>query len=76
LANALIVSKRPGSGFVFQKLLRSGLNIFVRKTRAWCRRWCREVQGLVATNPEGDFEMDVVGVVPSVPFEPETDLYG
>ena len=34
------------------------------------------MQGLIATNPEGDSKMDVVGVVPSVPFEPGTDLYG
>ena len=33
------------------------------------------MQGLVATNPEDDSKMDVVGVVPSVPFEPGTDLY-
>ena len=34
------------------------------------------MQGLVATNPEDISKMDVVGVVPSVPFEPGTDLYG
>ena len=34
------------------------------------------MQGLVATNPEDDSKMDVVGIVPSVPFEPGTDLYG
>ena len=33
------------------------------------------MQGLVATNPEDISEMDVVGIVPSVPFEPGTDLY-
>ena len=40
------------------------------------RRWSSEVQGLVATNPEDISKMDVVGIVPSVPFEPGTDLYG
>ena len=34
------------------------------------------MQGLVATNPEDISKMDVVGIVPSVPFEPGTDLYG
>lgn len=34
------------------------------------------MQGPVATNPEDISKMDVVGVVPSVPFEPGTDLYG
>ena len=34
------------------------------------------MQGLVATNPEDISKMDVVGIVPSVPFEPRTDLYG
>ena len=28
------------------------------------------MQELVATNPEGDSKMDVVGIVPSVSFEP------
>ena len=51
---------------------------FVRfvKSDFWIRRWSSEVQGLVATNPEDISKMDVVGIVPSVPFEPETDLYG
>ena len=44
--------------------------------QVWIRRWSNEVQGLVATNPEDDSKMDVVGVVPSVPFELGTDLYG
>ena len=35
-----------------------------------------EVQGLVATNPDDISKMDVVGIVPSIPFEPGTDLYG
>ena len=47
-----------------------------REKRFWIRRWSSEVQGLVATNPEDISEMDVVGIVPSVPFEPGTDLYG
>ena len=34
------------------------------------------MQGLVATNPEDISKMDVVGIVPSVPFGPGTDLYG
>ena len=34
------------------------------------------MQGLVATNPEDDSKRDVVGVVPSVPFEPGMDLDG
>jgi len=34
------------------------------------------VKGLVATNPVVISKMDVVGIVPSVPFEPGTDLYG
>ena len=34
------------------------------------------MQGLVATNPEDISKMDVVGIVPSVPFERGTDLYG
>ena len=34
------------------------------------------MQGLVTTNPEDISKMDVVGIVPSVPFEPGTDLYG
>ena len=34
------------------------------------------MQGLVAINPEDDPKMDVVGIVPSVPFKPGTDLYG
>ena len=32
------------------------------------------MQGLVATNPEDISKMDVVGIVPSVPFEPGTDF--
>ena len=40
------------------------------------RRWSSEVQGLVATNPEDISKMDVVGIVPSVPFETGTVLYG
>ena len=32
------------------------------------------MQGLVATNPEDISNMDVVGIVPSVPFKPGTDL--
>ena len=47
---------------------------FVKRVRS--RRWSSEVQGLVATNPEDISKMDVVGIVPSVPFEPGTDLYG
>ena len=38
--------------------------------------WSSEVQGLVATNPDDISKMDVVGIVPSVPFEPGMDLYG
>ena len=34
------------------------------------------MQRLVATNPEDISKMDVVRVVPSIPFEPGTDLYG
>ena len=34
------------------------------------------MQGLVATNPEDISKMDVVGIVPSVPFGPGLDLYG
>ena len=49
---------------------------FVRKKRVRSRRWSSEVQGLVATNPKDISKMDVVGVVPSVPFEPGTDFYG
>ena len=48
---------------------------FVEK-RVRSRRWSSEVQGLVATNPEDISKMDVVGIVPSVQFEPGTDLYG
>ena len=33
------------------------------------------MQGLIATNLEDISKMDVVGIVPSVPFEPGTDLY-
>ena len=76
MSNALIVSKRPRSGLISRKLLRSGLNVFVRKARAVSQRWSSEVQRLIAADPEGDSKMDVVGVVPSVPFESETDLYG
>ena len=47
-----------------------------REKRFWIRRWSSEVQGLVATNPEDISKMDVVGIVPSVLFEPGTDLYG
>ena len=72
---ALIVSKRPGSRFISRKPLRSGLYVSCEK-RVRSRRWSSEVQGLVATNPEDISKMDVVGIVPSVPFEPGTDLYG
>ena len=34
------------------------------------------MQGLIATNPEDISKMDVLGVVPSVSFEPGTGLYG
>ena len=44
--------------------------------RVRSRRWSSEVQGPVATNPEDISKMDVVGIVPLVPFEPGTDLYG
>ena len=64
----------------------TGIEIYFTKTttiwfvrfvkRFWIRRWSSEVQGLVATNPEDISKMDVVGIVPSVPFEPGTDLYG
>ena len=65
----------------------TGIEIYFSKTtlirfvrfrgkRVWSRRWSSEVQGLVATNPEDISKMDVVGIVPSVPFEPGTDLYG
>ena len=34
------------------------------------------VQGLFATNPEGDSKMDVVELVPSVSFSPRMNLHG
>ena len=57
--------------FVLRKPLPSSEYVFVMKTRPWSRRWSSEVQGLIATNPEGDSKMDVIGIVPSVSFEPE-----
>ena len=61
-------------GLETRKPLRSGLYVSWKRFRS--RRWSSEVQGLVATNPEDISKMDVVGIVPSVPFEPGTDLYG
>ena len=66
--------EETGIGNFSRKPLRSGLYVSWKRFRS--RRWSSEVQGLVATNPEDISKMDVVGVVPSVPFGPGTDLYG